>query len=492
MTTESHPNRSPLPTGHTEGSVAYVYVLAGVAALGGLLFGYDTAVISGAIGFLNTIFQLTPKQEGWVAASVLLGCAAGAALAGFISDYLGRKKMLALAGLMFLLSAIGTALPTQISEMIGAPWLSSITVFVIFRILAGLAIGAASVSAPIYIAEVSPASMRGRMVSINQFAIVTGILLTYVVNYVVVNYGNSVSPDWNAQYAWRWMFGAGAIPSIVLMALLLIVPESPRWLTKRGRTAEALTVLARVNGSKQAPLELATIERAIAEETGSLGQLLQPGLRFAMLIGVVLAVGSQFSGINAFMYFAPEIFKGMGWEVDASLFQTVIIGTCNLIFTIIAVYTVDRLGRKPLLLIGVMGIILSLLGLATAAYWGSPGGQWTNTAAIAALVCMVTYIACFAISLGPVCWVILSEIFPTSIRGRAMALATVVLWLADFAVTQTFPMMLRSEQLIATFRQAFPFLVYAAFCVLTFLFVWFYVPETKGKSLEEIEQSWMR
>ena len=461
------------PTGDRGGSIAYVYLLATVAALGGLLFGYDTAVISGAIGFLSDYFHLDPAfEKGWAAASVLLGCALGAAVAGFLSDALGRKKMLVLAGLLFLASALGTAMPTVVS------------IFVTFRILAGVAIGVASISSPMYIAEISPASMRGRMVSINQFAIISGILASYFINLFISRYGDSISATWNIEHGWRWMFGFAVLPSLVLLALLLLVPESPRWLTKQGRREEAMTILARINGPQLATAQLATIEAAIAEESGSLGELLRSGAKLTLVIGIVLAILQQITGINVFLYFAPEIFKKLGSGVDAALLQTVVVGAVNLTFTILAIRTVDRWGRKPLMLVGSAGMGLTLLGMAAAAYL-----QRTD---VWMLICILGYIACFALSIGPVTWVIMSEIFPTRIRGRAMALATVCLWLADFLVTQTFPMMDENAWLVANFHHAFPFLIYAVFCLISLVFVWRYVPETKGKTLEEIERSWKR
>jgi sugar porter (SP) family MFS transporter len=453
------------------GSIAYVYLLAVVAALGGLLFGYDTAVITGAIGFLTTHFKLDPAfEKGWAAASVLLGCAAGAAVAGFLSDALGRKKMLLLAGVLFLFSSLGTALP------------NSVGIFVVFRLLAGVAIGVASISSPMYIAEISPARMRGRMVSINQFAIVSGILAAYFVNLIVAAYGDAAGPQWNVEHGWRWMFGLCSLPAILFLALLVLVPESPRWLTKQERPDEAESILARINGPEIARAELAAIKQAIAEESGSLAQLFEPGMRAALVIGIVLAVLQQITGINVFLYFAPEIFKKMGSGVNAALLQQVVVGAVNIAFTVVAIRTVDRWGRKPLMLFGSAGMGLTLLGMGAAAYVGR-ADVWV-------LAFILGYIACFALSVGPVTWVILSEIFPTRIRGRAIGIATVCLWLADFVVTQTFPMMDENIWLVEVFHRSFPFLVYAFFCVVSVLFIWRYVPETKGKTLEEIERSW--
>lgn len=479
--------------------MAYVYLLTSVAALGGLLFGYDTAVISGAIGFLETHFHLDPQLwKGWAAASALVGCALGAAMAGWLSDKAGRRKVLLLSALLFFISALGTALPRTFAE------------FVFFRIIGGLGIGAASLISPMYIAEVSPARIRGKMVSVNQLAIVSGMLIVYFVNYFIAQYGDrvdrrlaapaaqvaAVAPSeatapagpsehsWNVRRGWRWMFGSGAIPSLLLLTLLLVVPESPRFLVRRGRTGEALTVLARINGPAQARAELAEIQNAIAGESGTLAELFQPGMRAALAIGVILAVLQQVTGINVFLYYAPEIFKNFGSGVDQALLETVVVGGVNLLFTLIAIGTVDLLGRRPLMLVGATGMGISLLAMGMAAY--------LRQTQLWVLVFILGYIGCFALSVGPVTWVILAEIFPTSIRGRAMALATVCLWTANYVVTQTFTVMDRSSVLVERFHHAFPFWIYAALCVVQVAFVARWVPETKGRSLEEIERSWRR
>ena len=447
----------------------YLGVICFVATLGGLLFGYDTAVIAGAIGFLQKRFALTPLEEGWAAASALAGCVLGAALAGTISDRLGRRRMLIVAAVLFLVSAVGTAVPPTLF------W------FDVFRLLGGIGVGAASMCSPMYIAEISPARIRGRMVSLNQLAIVFGMLAVYFVNYYIASLGDEA---WNVQTGWRWMFGSEAIPALALLVLLLFVPESPRWLTEQGRRTEAVRVLTRINGPAQAEREIGEIEQAIASESGSLDQLLLPGMRLALTIGVVLAVLQQVTGINVFLYFAPEIFKSIsGAESSAALLQTIVVGAVNMLFTVVAIWTVDRWGRKPLMILGFSGMGICLLFLGLAAYL-----QRTDTWV---LVCMLGYIASFALSVGPVTWVILSEIFPTRIRGRAMAIATVCLWTANLAVSQTFPMLDKNEWLIATFRHAFPFWLYGAFCLVAIVFVIGWVPETKGRTLEEIEKTWL-
>jgi len=452
-----------------EGSIVYVMAVCLVAALGGLLFGYDTGVINGAIGPLEEYFALDARGKGWATGCALLGCAIGAAVAGVLSDRLGRKKVLTISAILFLVSAVGTALPRDI------------TTFIIFRVVGGVGVGAAAMSSPMYIAEISPARIRGRMVSVNQFAIVTGFLVVYFVNYFIALQGDST---WNQQLGWRWMFGSEALPAVSLLVLLFFVPESPRWLTKQNRSDEALEILTRVNGAEYAKTELLEIRETIAHESGSLKQLFGPGMKIVLVIGIVLAVLQQVTGINVFLYFGTEIFKKMGSGTNAALAQTVIVGAVNLSFTIVAIWTVDRLGRRPLMMIGSAGMGISLLAMGLATYC-----QRTE---LWILLFILGYIACFALSVGPVTWVILSEIFPTRIRGRAMAIATICLWVANYVISQTFPMMDENEWLLEKFHRAFPFWLYSAFCVVLLVFVWRFVPETKGKTLEQIEKCWMR
>jgi sugar porter (SP) family MFS transporter len=449
------------------GSTVYIWLVCVVAALGGLLFGYDTAVISGAIGFLQKRFELDPKWTGWAASSALLGCVAGVAFAGVLSDRLGRKKTLIVAAVLFLVSGIGTAVPRNLAE------------FVIFRIIGGVGVGAASITSPMYIAEISPARIRGRMVSVNQFAIVWGVLLVYFVNYFIAKFGDEA---WNVRFGWRWMMGSEALPSVVLLVLMFLVPESPRWLTKQGREGQALGILTKVDGQRHAQTEMAAIKETITHESESVAQLFQPGMRIALIIGVVLAILQQVTGINVFMYYGPEIFKKLGTNTDVALLQTVVVGAVNLAFTIVAIWTVDRLGRKPLMIIGASGMGISLFALGLSAFY-----QKTE---LWFLVFILGYIASFALSVGPVTWVILSEIFPTRIRGRAMAIATVCLWAANYVVSQTFPMMNENAWLVEKFNRAFPFWVYGGLCAVLVVFVLLCVPETKGKTLEEIEKHW--
>ncbi len=326
----------------------YVLRLSLVAAMGGLLFGYDTAVISGAIGFLRTKFELTAAWMGWAASSALVGCIIGCLFAGILSDWIGRKKTLILAALFFIVSAVGSALPETINE------------FILYRIIGGIGVGAASMLSPLYIAEISPAGIRGKMVTYNQLAIVSGMLIVYFANYFIAAQGNEI---WNIHTGWRWMFGSETAPAVLFLLLLFFVPESPRWLVKQGRSDEALAVLMRVDGEQYAKEEIVEIEDTIKLEKGSVIELLQPGMRIVLIIGVVLAVLQQVTGINVFLYYAPEIFKNLGTGSDTALLQTIIIGAVNLTFTIVAIKTVDRLGRKPLMMVGSLGMGVCMISM---------------------------------------------------------------------------------------------------------------------------------
>jgi MFS transporter, SP family, arabinose:H+ symporter len=449
-----------MKTDKDSGSIAYVVLLAMVAALGGLLFGYDTAVISGAIGFLQKKFLLNDIWKGWAASCALIGCMLGASIAGPLSDRLGRKKALLLSGVLFAVSAIGTAIPQNLTQFVAA------------RILTGIGVGMASMLSPLYIAEVSPARIRGRLVSMNQLAIVSGIMIVYFVNVLVSRMGNEA---WNIETGWRWMFAAGVFPAAVFLLLLFLVPESPRWLAKQGDVDRALAILTRVGGSQHARTELAEIQDAIAHEGGSVRQLLLPGMRIPLIIGIGLAILQQVTGINTVFYYGPEILKKAGLASADALWQNVLVGVVNTASTVIAIWVVDRLGRKPLLLLGSagMGISLALMTLALELSRGP-----------IVLVPVLAYVACFGVTLGPVVWVVIAEIFPTRIRGRAMGIATVCLWMSCFLVSQFFPYVLDK-------MRGYGFLIYAAMCVVSFFFVLRYVPETKGKSLEEIERSWL-
>lgn len=453
---------------HGTGSILYLIRIVIVATFGGLLFGYDTAVVSGAIGFLQEHFELSAAMKGWAASCALIGCVVGVCIGGVVNDLMGRKTTLILASIVFLISAIGSALPQSFTE------------FVIYRIIGGLGVGAASVTSPMYIAEISPPRFRGRLVSLNQLAIIFGMLVVYFVNYFIAGGGDEV---WNISVGWRWMFASEALPALVLLVCLFFVPESPRWLLEKGRATEARHIFSRLGGKKHAATEMDEIQTRNKNDETSILELFRPGLRLALLIGVSLAVLQQATGINVFLYYAPEIFKAVaGSDTDVALLQTIVVGAVNLIFTVVAIWLVDRVGRKPLMLVGAAGMALSLAAMGLAATFEMVGA-WV-------MVCMLGYIACFALSVGPVTWVILSEIFPTKIRGLAMASSGLCLWVSNFIVSQTFPMMDEHQGLVDSFNHGFPFFVYAAFCVLLLVIVAKLVPETKGKTLEAIEEYW--
>lgn len=455
-------------------NLVYLLPICLVATLGGLLFGYDTGVISGAIEPMTARFALSDVMKGWASGCVLVGCAAGVLVVGPISDRLGRKMAMYLAAAMFLVSALGTALPNDIWTFIG------------FRFVGGLGIGIASISTPMYIAEITPAHLRGRLVAVNQIAIVGGIALTSFVNYYIAQYGDQA---WLIASGWRWMFGAGVLPAVLFALLLIPIPESPRWLIERNREDQARAILDRVGGPEFARTEVASIRSALAQEQGTWRELFSSRLRLPLVIGVLLAVLQQVTGINVFLYFGATIFRTMSAStgVDAGLLQQFIINGAGVLFTLIAIATVDRWGRRPLMLVGATGMGLSLVAM------GFMAQTLTDPAAATGrmLACIVLYIGCFGLSVGPVTWVILAEIFPTAVRGRALGLATFFLWTADYVVTQTFPMMdAKDSWFVAHFNHAFPFYVYAAFCAVLVVVVCRLVPETKGRSLEEIEKSW--
>jgi SP family arabinose:H+ symporter-like MFS transporter len=447
-----------------QGNMSYVYKITIVAAVGGLLFGYDTAVVAGAIGFIQQRFELSPAMMGWIASCALVGCITGAMFAGYLSDRFGRKKILILSAILFAVSSAGTAIPQDLT------W------FVVFRILGGLGIGIASMISPMYITECAPADIRGRLVSINQFGIVTGILLIYFVNAGIAGLYDEA---WNIHTGWRWMFGSGIIPSVIFFVLLMFVPESPRWLIQAGRAEEAEQILTKINGIAKAKAELKEIEAAIQTETGTFAELFRPGLRTALIIGVILSIVSQVTGINAIMYYAPEIFKSTGDGSSSALLQTILVGVVNLLFTIVAIKYVDRAGRKGLLMAGSAGMAICLAVIGTAFYLDAVKGYLV-------LVAILAYIACFALSLGPLTFVVIAEIFPNRVRGRAMSICLFFLWASVYFVSQFFPMLLKS------IGSAYTFWIFMGTSIIAFLFVWKIVPETKGKTLEEIERSWYK
>jgi sugar porter (SP) family MFS transporter len=437
------------------GSSRYVYLPAMVAAIGGLLFGFDTAVINGAIVFIKQQFSLSDAQTEIAASSLLLGCVVGASLAAFTSDRLGRKKVLLGAAALFTISSIAAALPRNLSE------------FVIARLIGGVAIGMASTLSPLYIAEISPAEKRGLLVSLNQLAIVTGILLSYTVNYLLTGVGTS---------NWRWMFASATLPSVGFLLTLLLIPESPRWLLQTGREAEANKFLSRIVGTRAARTEIQNIKGAIAQESGN---LLDPAVRKPLIVAIMIALFSQFTGINTIIYYGSLIFLEHVPHQTATtaLWANVVIGAINFVATVAGMALIDRAGRKPLLASAFAGMALSLLGVAAAIRFQAAG--------LLVLIFVLTYVACFAVGVGTGTWVMMSEICPTRVRGRAMSIATVCLWCGTLLVTLSF------LSLINVLTAPGAFVLYAAISIAAFFFVWQVVPETKGHSLEEIEKWWV-
>jgi sugar porter (SP) family MFS transporter len=386
-----------------------------------------------------------------------------------------------LAALMFLASAIGTAIPNDI-------W-----TFILFRFIGGLGIGIASISTPMYIAEITPAHLRGRMVAVNQIAIVGGIAGAAFINYFIAHANGdpalAENQVWLIDSGWRWMFATGIVPSVLFGLLLFLIPESPRWLIEHQRENQALKILEKVGGTNFAENEFKNIKTALSQERGTWGELFSRNLRLPLFLGIALAVLQQVTGINVFLYFGATIFKTMSADtgVDAGLLTQIIINGSCVLFTIVAIATVDKWGRRPLMFIGAFGMGISLLAMGIMAQMLAD----PSTATGWMLFCIILYIACFGLSVGPVTWVILSEIFPTAVRGRALGLATFFLWTADYAVTQTFPIMdAKDSWFVAQFNHAFPFYVYAIFCAVLLLVVWRLVPETRGRTLEEIESGW--
>jgi SP family arabinose:H+ symporter-like MFS transporter len=438
------------------GSTGYVYLIAAVAALGGLLFGFDTAIINGALVFLKKDFGLSDAQTELAASSILFGAVAGAAIAGWLTDRYGRRRLLFGAALLFTLSAVAAALPRTLTE------------FVVARLAGGIAIGVVSLLVPLYIAEIAPARIRGKLVTLNQLAIVSGILMAYVASYYLAGLGLA---------SWRWMFAAAAVPSLLFMVTLLLVPESPRWLLGRGRDAEALGTLTRLNGPAAAATEAAEIQAALADEQGEAASLSQPRLRRPLRIAVVLAVLQQITGINTILYYGSIIFtEHSGQSASSAIGANALIGGINFAGTVVALFVIDRVGRKPLLLFASGGMALALGALVVGLQVGAPG-PWL-------LGLIMLYVACFAVGLGPGVWVVITEIFPNAVRGRAASLATVALWIACTVISFTFLSLVKAAGLSGAFG------LYAVLSALTFGFVWRAVPETKGRTLEEIEQGW--
>jgi SP family sugar porter-like MFS transporter len=457
-------------------NLKFVWMICLVAAMGGLLFGYDWVVIGGAKPFYEAYFHLagTGKEwlAGWAMSSALSGCLVGALLSGAITDRLGRKKVLVGAALMFTASAVWTALS------------QSFDLFIAARILGGIGIGLASNVSPMYIAEIAPSEMRGKLVSINQLTIVIGILAAQLANLGIYYYApvpenattETILASWNGQYGWRWMFAAETLPAGLFFFLALVIPESPRWLLKQSRTGDARTILSKIGGEPYADAEVDDIRETLEGEYKKvrLSELFAPRMSKILALGVFIAVFQQWCGINSIFNYAEEIFKAAGYDISGMMFNIVITGIVTLVFTFVAIKTVDRWGRRPLMLLGAGGLMLTYAVMGSFYYFHVTG--------LAVLIVVLVAIACYGMTLAPITWVLLSEIFPNRIRGAAMSLCVSALWIACFALTVTF------KPINAALGAAGTFWLYGAICLVGFLVMLRWIPETKGKSLEDIER----
>lgn len=454
-----------------EYNFGYIWLISIVAALGGLLFGYDWVVIGGAKQFFENYFHITnATQSGWANSCALIGCLVGALMAGALSDKFGRKRLLIISAFLFAITSIGNGLA------------SNFTVFVAWRILGGVAIGLASNLSPMYIAEIAPAQMRGRLVSINQLTIVIGVLLAQVVNYSLGRHlpANAteeyIRNSWYGQTCWRWMFGLTAIPSILFFVGMFLVPESPRWLAKNGKSENSRAILKKIGGESYSTAALADIQGTLVNEIEKVnfGDLLEPKLLKVLLLGVGLAVFQQWCGINVIFNYAQEIFQAAGYNISDVLKNIAWTGSVNLAFTFVALGVVDRGGRRPLMLFGAAGLAVIYAVLAFCYH--------AHVQGVPMLLLVLAAIACYSMSLAPVTWVVISEIFPNRIRGAAMSIAVAALWLACFLLTFSFPTLNKMLGAAGTFS------LYAVICVLGFIFIFFRLPETKNKTLEQIER----
>jgi SP family xylose:H+ symportor-like MFS transporter len=469
-----------------KGSYGYLIAIVLVAVIGGLLFGYDTAVISGAERGLQAFFQgaadftYTDGWHGFTTSSALIGCVLGALISGRMASFFGRKKSLFVAGILFFLSALGSYNPEFLFFEKGVATKSLLVAFNFYRILGGVGVGLASALCPMYIAEVAPANRRGRLVSWNQFAIIFGQLVVYFVNFLIIrSHANDPAvTEWTNQVGWRLMFVSECVPAGLFALLILLVPETPRYLALHGYDEKALTVLANINGEEKARRILANIKATKAEKKE---KLFAYGW-MVIFIGCMLSVFQQIIGINAVLYFAPRIFESMG--VSDNMLFTVIMGIINITFTLVAVFTVEKLGRKPLLITGSVGMAIGALGVALS--------NLVTLPAIVPVVCIMIYSASFMFSWGPICWVYIAELFPNTIRSRATALAVAFQWIFNFIVSSTFVPMynMRLGSMGDSFGHFFAYALYGIICVIAAVFVWRLVPETKGKTLEDMTHMW--
>jgi len=455
---------------------SYIVGITLVATLGGLLFGYDTAVISGAEksiqAFLIHPLGLSTWIHGATVSSALVGCIIGGAISGFFSNRMGRRQTLRLAALLFFLSALGSAFPETIFFSKGDTSTGLLLAFNFYRIIGGIGVGLASAVSPTYISEVSPASIRGRLVSFNQFAIIFGMLVVYFVNWGI---SKGQTEEWVNDVGWRYMFASEAVPAALFGIMLLFVPESPRYLALKHRDEEALSVLSKIHCTMQ------RAEKILDEIKGTLGGRVRAKItsygKKVIIVGILLSVFQQFVGINVALYYAPRIFESMGAAKDASMLQTIIMGLVNVLFTVLAILTVDKWGRKPLLITGSIGMAVGMFAISALSF--------NNVIGLSTLVFIVLYTASFMMSWGPICWVLISEIFPNKIRGQAVAIAVASQWFANYLISSTYPAMME-------FSGGMTYGFYGVMAVLSALFVWQMVPETKGRSLEEMESLWRK
>ncbi|APZ44843.1 D-xylose transporter XylE [Polaribacter reichenbachii] len=454
----------------------FLLLITSITALGGLLFGYDTGVINGAQFYLTKYFQLDAATKGWVVGSALLGCLFGAVIAGPLSIKLGRKTSLIISAILFTISAWGSGLPSFLEE--------SVALLVVFRIIGGLGIGIASMNAPMYIAEIAPANKRGKLVTYYQLAIVIGFFAVFLVTYFI---GNNLTEAENLAFGWRRMFWSELIPSGLFLTALFLVPKSPRWLLLKNKNKEALVVLTKIHGKENAKKEVEEIKNSLTKETkkGKVNYF-SKSIITIIIIGSVFSLLQQFTGINAVLYYGADIFeKSLGFGKDDILKQQVLLAFVNLIFTLIAMVTVDKFGRKPLVYIGSVGMLTGFLILGFTIQQQSIG--------ILSLLGVLTFIGSFALSMGPVVWVVLSEMFPNKIRSVAMSVAVAVQWAGNYVVSQSFPMVTVSELNNNNFwNGSLPYFIFSFFIIIIIIFTYKFIPETKGKSLEEIEAIWSK
>lgn len=452
----------------------YLILITIVSALGGFLFGYDTGVINGSQYYFSQFFDLDAVMKGWVVGSALIGCFFGAVLAGPLSTGIGRKYSLIISASLFTISAWGSGLPDFLPQ--------SVTLLVIFRILGGIGIGIASMNAPTYIAEISPAKIRGTLVSYYQLAIVIGFFIVFLVTYFIGNSGNEAE---NIQNGWRYMLWSELIPCLLFLGLLFFVPKSPRWLALKGHKSQALDILVRIHGKEIADIEFQEIEKSIQKDDkkGKVN-IFAKGVFSIIVIGTVLSILQQFTGINAVLYYGADIFEqALGFGPEDVLEQQILLAAVNLVFTLVAMATVDKLGRKPLIYIGSVGMLCGFILLGSTLMSGYIG--------IWSLIGVLLFTAAFAMSMGPVVWVLLSEMFPNNMRSAAMSIAVAAQWAANYVVTQSFPIVAESELNNSEYWSgSLPYFIFSVFIFIIIFFTYKFIPETKGKSLEQLENLW--